>query len=847
MHQLVQDIRFALRQLRKAPGFTITAVLTLALGIGANASIFTLVHAVLLRNLPVVDPNSLVRVGDTDDCCVEGGMPKDNDYSIFAYDAYKSMQAAAPEFEQLAAVQAGYGTGGLTVRSYQPNALPKALSGEFVSGNYFTMLGLQPIAGRLLSPSDEAENAAPVAVMSYQAWERDFARDPAVVGSTFTVNTQPVTVVGITPPGFYGDRMDDTPRDFFLPVTMEPTLGVNKLLHRHGTNWLYLLGRVKPGTDRAALQAKLSGNLRQFLAELKIYQSPAGKKELEKTHLVLTQGGIGIANMQMNVGSGLKLLMAISALVLLIACANIANLVLVRGMGRRAETSIRMALGAERKRIIRQMLTESVVLSCIGGAAGLAVAYAGTRTLLSLAFPMQRGLPINPSPSLPVLGFAFGLSLLTGLLFGVAPAWITSHSEPAEALRGANRSTRDSSSWVQRGLVVFQAALSLVLLVGAGLLTKSLNNLETQNLGLEPHNRVVIHLSPENAGYKATELPALYDEIVHRFEALPGVEHAALTSYTPQEGDNWGEGVVIQGHPEPGIHDNINASWTRVGPELFTIIGAHMIAGRNINEHDTATSPLVAVVNQSFVKKFFHNGENPIGAHFGTGGVSSAGEIEIVGVVSDAKFQDPHGAVRAMYFRPLTQRAQLSDGPSEWTLFAGAIMLETKGRIDNLESQTRQTLASIGPNLTVVKFDTFEHQISLQLTQDRLVSRLTLLFGVLALVLAAVGLYGVTAYMVARRTSEIGIRMALGADRMRVVRMVMREALLQAAVGLAVGVPVALLCARFVKTQLYQVNGHDMSVLLLATLALGVAAFVAGFVPARRAASTDPMSALRTE
>jgi predicted permease len=789
----------------------------------------------------------LVRVGDTDDCCVEGGMPPGNDYSIFAYDAYKYLQANSPEFEQLTAVQAGNGSGGLTVRSNRPDALPKALAGEFVSGNYFLMLGLKPAAGRLLTDADDLPGAAPAVVMSYQTWQRDYALDLSVIGSTFTLNTHPATVVGVAPPAFYGDRMTDTPRDFYVPMSLEPILSQTSLLHRHELNWVYLLGRVKPGTDLSALQAKMSGNLRQWLAELKTYQSADSRKELAATHVVVTPGGVGIANMQQQYGSGLKLLMGISALVLLIACANIANLVLVRGMARRAETSIRMALGAERRRIIRQMLTESVVLSCIGGAAGLSVAYAGTRLLLTLAFPDSPDLPIQASPSAAVLGFAFGLSVLTGLVFGIAPAWITSHSEPAEALRGANRSTRDGSSLLQRSLVILQAALSLVLLVGAGLLSKSLSRLEHQDFGVETANRVVIHINPQNAGFKPEGLQPLYEQIEQRFRALPGVERVGLSSYTPLEGDNWGEAVFIEGRPQPGLHDNIGASWLRASPDFMSVIGQHVLRGRGITARDTQTSPPVAVVNQAFVRKFFKNGQDPIGVHFGLDDVKSSNDIEIVGIVSDVKYQNTRLPARAMYFRPLLQHVPNSDGPSTGTLYTGALMLQTKGPIDGLESLARQTLASIDPNLTVVDYNTFEHQIAGQFNQDRLIARLTFMFGILALALASVGLYGVTSYTVERRTSEIGIRMALGADRGNVVGMVLREAMLQAAIGLAIGLPVALLSVRFVQTQLYAVEGHDPVVLAIATLALAISALIAGLIPARRAASTDPMQALRTE
>jgi macrolide transport system ATP-binding/permease protein len=847
MNRLMQDVQYALRQLRKAPGFTVTAVLTLALGIGANAAIFTLVHAVLLQNLPVSNPNTLVRVGDRDDCCVNGGMPDGDRYSLFSYELYKHLRDTAPEFEQLAAMESGLDPGSITARREAPNALPKASIGEYVSGNYFQTFGVQPYAGRMMLASDDVTGAPLVAVMSYRTWQRDYALDPSVVGSTFALNTHPVTIIGIAPPAFYGDRMTDSPADFFVPLAAEPILEQGSILNRPELNWLYVVGRIKPGTQLLPLQDKMSASLRSWLSEMHDYQTADGKKSLARTTLKLTPGGMGIANMEQSYASGLHLLMGISALVLLIACANIANLVLARGLARRAETSLRMALGAARKRIIRQMLTESVVLACMGGLAGLAVAYGGTRLLLALAFPDSPNVTIHADPSLVVMGFAFALSLITGLVFGIAPAWITSHAEPADALRGSNRSTRDSSSLLQRSLVVLQAALSLVLLVGAGLLTKSLNKLEHQDFGLETDNRVVIHINPQNAGYKPAQLQVLYDQLEDRFGSLPGVQRVGLATYTPLEGNNWGEGVFIEGKPAPGPNDHIGASWARVNPDFFASIGQRVLRGRGITAQDTATSPLVAVVNQTFVKKFFPKGDDPIGKHFGLQGVESSNEIQIVGVVSDVKYVDPREPVRQMYFRPLLQHAPISDGVEIRSLYVGAIMLQMKGPVDSLESQVRRTLASISPNLTVVDYNTFEGQISGQFNQDRLIARLTLLFGLLALVLASIGLYGVTAYTVARRTSEIGIRMALGAGRGSVVRMVLREAMLQAGVGLVIGIPVALLCVRFMKAQLYSEGGHDASVLLGAIVVLAVSACIAGLIPAQRAASTDPVKALRTE
>jgi len=845
MTNLLQDVRYALRQLRKSPGFTITAVLTLALGIGANTAIFTLVHAVLLRNLPVADPKTLIRIGDKGECCVEGGPPKNDDYSLFSYDLYKHLEASAPEFEQMAAMQAGGEA--LTVQRSGSNGAARSSIGEYVSGNYFETFGLMPYAGRLMIPSDDRAGASMVAVISYRAWQRDYGLDPSAIGSTFLLNTHPTTIIGVTPPSFYGDRLTDNPVDFYLPFSSEPIMAQVSLLHAESSNWVYLMGRIKPGVELAPLQAKLSSNLRQYLAQLDVYKKDQFQKSLANSHVTLTPGGGGIANMQEQYSSGLHLLMGISALVLLIACANIGNLVLVRGMAGRSETSLRMAIGAGRSRIIRQILTESIVLACIGGLAGVAVSYGGTTMLLALAFPDSPNLPLHATPSLVVLAFAFGVSLLAGLVFGLAPAWITSREDPAEALRGANRSTRDGSSLLQRSLVILQAALSLVLLVGAGLLTKSLSKLEHQNFGLLTDNRYVLHINPEAVGYKPDQLQPLEDAILTRLGSLPGVKRAGLGLYAPLEGGAWGEVVYIQGRPEPHYGENSGALWDRVSPQFLDLVGQQVLRGRGITEQDTATSIAVAVVNQTFVKRFFPDGQDPIGVHFGVSGVKSSSDFEIVGVVADAKYQDPRGELRPMYFRPLLQVAHTEPTGDTRSLFAGAIMLQMNGPAEGLEQQVRKTLASINPNLAVRDFESFDEQIEGQFNQDRLIERLTTLFGVLALALASVGLYGVTAYTVQRRTSEIGIRMALGATRGSVVGMVLRQAMLQAGIGLAIGVPVALVCVRFVKEQLYQVAGFDALVLGLAVLALAASACVAGLIPARRAAGIDPMTALRIE
>ncbi|QNI30327.1 ABC transporter permease [Alloacidobacterium dinghuense] len=842
---LIQDVRYALRQLRKTPGFTITAVLTLALGIGANSAIFTLVNAVLMKNLPVADPKTLVRLGNHDDCCVAGGTSDNGEYSLFATNTYEQLKKNAPEFEELAAIQAGFTFRPVTARRNGNGELARSVMGEFVSGNYFRTFGLNPQAGRLFTDTDGVQGAPMVAVMSYQKWKNDYSGDPAVVGSTFYINTKPVTVVGIAPAGYFGDRLVSTPPDFYLPIETMPVLANVAYVHDPDENWLYIVGRVKPGVQLGALQAKLSGLLRQIFAKSETFSGPHHDELIAKAHIVLTPGGGGIQWMQDEYASHLHLLMWISGAVLLIACANIANLLLVRGMARKAEMCLRTALGAARSRIIRQLLTESLVLAVLGGLAGLLVAYAGTRMLLMLAFPGEQNVPINASPSLEVLGFAFGLSLATGVLFGVAPAWISAQAEPADVLRSSSRATASGASLLQRALVVGQAALSLVLLVGAGLFSQNLNKLQSMDMKLDAKNRYIVHFNAQTAGYAQTQVEALYRTMEERFHALPGVKKVGISSYTPMEDNNNGDDVTVEGKPPV---DGTWASHIKANAEYFDSVGTRVVMGRGIRVQDTSATRPVAVVNQTFVRKLFAPGENPIGQHFGDGSDSTS-EWEIVGVVEDTAYTNVRWKNHLMYFVPLGQRPLGTKEPIEKDedMYVNAIVLETDHPMNNMETLARQTLAAINPNLTAQKFQTFNAQIADRFTEERLLARLTMLFGALALLLATIGLYGVTAYTVVRRTSEIGIRMALGAERSSVIGMVMRGAVIQTLLGLAIGIPVALLCVRFVKAQLYDITSVDTTVLAASIMTLAFAASIAGFIPARRAASIEPQTALRHE
>jgi predicted permease len=524
---------------------------------------------------------------------------------------------------------------------------------------------------------------------------------------------------------------------------------------------------------------------------------------------------------------------------------------MARATARRAQTSVRLALGASRKRLIRQSLTESIVLSVLGGAAGVAIAYLGVKLIVTLAFHTAHFVPIDATPSLPILAFALGLSLVTGALFGTAPAWLTSHGDPAEALRGANRSTRDRSSLPQKTLVVVQATLSIVLLAGAGLLIRSLQKMEHQDFGFETDHRVNISVNAPFSGYSPEKLDAIYHDLQDRLSHIPGVERAALALYSPFT-DNWGEMVIREGHGVPNVSEDQGSSWDHVSPGYLETMGQHIVRGRTITEQDTATTQNIAVVDEAFVRKFFKKGEEPIGSHFGLNKAQYSGTFEIVGVVREANYTDPSGHWRRpLFFVPLAQHAHY-DIPmlqmvDDRTHLIESVVLQLRGRMDGLEPQIRRIFAEVDPNLTILSVRTMQEQVANRLDQQRTVAQMTGLFGILALVLAAVGLYGVTAYTVARRTNEIGVRMALGANRGSVIRLVLRGAFLQVLLGLLIGITVSIGCSRLIATQLYQVQGWDPLVLGGSIIALGVCALFASIIPAQRAASIDPVNALRTE
>jgi len=849
IEHLAQDSRLALRQLRKTPGFTLVAILTLALGIGANTAIFTLIHQVMLKPLPVKNPEQLYSFGDTTACCDTTDFADiRNNFAMFSYPLYKELRDNTPEFSDLAAFQTAPAY--LSVRRSGLGTPAEPFFGEIVSGNYFQTLGIGAYAGRTLIPEDDQPNAASAAVMSFRAWQLHYGADPGVVGATFTFNGLPATVVGVAPSGFFGDSLRSDPPDFWVPLAMEPSLNPdNALLNQTNHYWMYVIGRLKPGVQPEQARARVLAEIRQSLTNL-VGISDYDRDLISKIVFTMPSAGGGVTRLRDSYGEGLRLLMIISGLVLLIACANIANLLLARGTANRLQTAVRVALGAARGRLIRQMVTEGLVLALLGGFAGILVAVLGTRTILLLTFRGSDYVPIDPTPSWPVLGFALAISLVTGVVCSFAPAWIASNAHPAEPLRGAGRSTREASALPQKLLVIAQAGLSLVLLVGAGLLTQSLRNMENQKFGFETEGRLIVHVRPASAGYTIDRLPALYRQLEDRLSQLPGVRSASLSLTSPLGGWNFQTPVFIEGRAPSENPADDNSFYDFVSEHFFESIGNHIIRGRALDERDTPTSHHVAVINETFARQFFPH-EDPIGHHLGISDISHGGDYEIVGVAEDAKFSNAKKPVSPMFFVPLLQIENYANSDDYayqvWANYIDSIELRVAGRPENYQRAVQQTLADIDPNLTIRKMMTFESVVTNSFNSARLMAQLTTVYGILALILASIGLYGVAAYSVARRTSEIGIRMALGAQRGSVIGMVLRTAMQPVALGLLVGIPVALIGGHAVASQLFGVKGYDPFILSGAVAVLASCAVLAAIIPARRAASIDPLRALRTE
>ena len=852
MQNLPGNFRYALRQFRLSPVFTAAAVLTLALGIGGTTAIFTLIHAVMLRSLPVSDPGRLYRVGEGDDCCVEGG-PQDR-WGMFSFPLYERLKAATPEFEEVAAFQAGRGR--LSVRRQGLESAARPLRSEYVTGNYFSTLGVRAFGGRVFTPDDDKPAASPVVVLSHRVWQTTYGSDPSVVGSTFVVEGHPLTVIGVAPAGFFGETLQSDPPDIWVPLQQEPMInGKGSLLHQPISAWLRMIGRLRPGASIDGMAPRLTGVLRQWLQHDSGY--PANWmadviQMLPKQVVGVVPAGAGVAVMKEEYGRSLQILLSVCGLVLLIACANVANLLLARGVARRGQTAVRLAVGATPRQIVTQALTESLLLAIGGGIVGLLVAMAAARLLLTLAFHSSHFLPISAAPSLIVLAFAFGLALVTGIIFGAAPAWLATRTDPAEALRGSGRGTRDRSSFTRKALLVVQATLSVVLVSGATMLARSLNKLEHQDFGYQVQGRVEVDMNNPPATYTLPKLAALYRQMEEQLNRLPGVQGSGLALYNPLT-DNWGELIMVAGHPAAKFNEEGGASWDRVSVNYLQNFGIPILHGRAFTAADNETTAPVAIINEAFVKRFFKSGEDPLEQHFGLDVPEYAGTFRVVGIVRDAKFAGwgLDRPARPMFYVPLAQNVaypnELMKKIELRSHFIGGIMLVTNVSPGALEALLTRMLADLDPNLTINSIRTMRQQVDLSFDQERAVASLAGLFGIVALVLAAVGLYGVTAYTVAQRTNEIGIRMALGADRPKVIQLVLSGAFKRVLIGLLLGLPLAVGAGRLISAQLYGVSSWDPLALTVAAGALAICSFFAAIIPANRAASISPMNALRID
>jgi predicted permease len=835
------DVRYGARMLRKNLGFTTVAVLTLALGIGANTAIFTLLDAVLLGKLPVNNPQELVLFSDDPS---EGTLTgtEAGHWFVFSYPDYLHFRERNELFQDLCVFQEGrnrvrfHVAGGKTVSSMESE------QGKLVSGNYFQFLGVSAIAGRTLTPDDDRAGASPAAVLRYGYWKRRFNGDAALVGKVLEINDVPFTIVGVAPPEFFGESFTSIP-NFWLPISMQPqVMQRSSFLDDPSVHWLNIMGRLRAGVTRQQAQTGVSVQLRQILtAQAGSKLSVDTQQDIDRSYIQLTPGDKGISGLRVRYSEPLHILMAVVGLILLIACANVANLLLSRSAAREREISVRRALGASRGRLMRQLLTESILLALLGGVLGILFAQWGARILLLRV--AGNGTPLQASPNILVLCFTVGVSVLAGILFGIFPALCASRADLSTVMKGAVPAPGVAGLrlGLANGMVVFQIAGSLVLIVSAGLFLRTLRNLMGQELGFDEDRVLIVGMDPRLAGYKPDQMNDLNRVLLERLEAVPGVRSVSYEYTSPLSGNESSGAISIEGMP-PRPHKEMGLHRNAVGPHYFETMGIPLLLGRGIEPRDSDGAPRVAVVNQAMVEKFL-SGVNPIGKRFSEGGPDFDGKnaFEIVGVSGDARFYSFREQVPPMAF---VSAAQLIESDYD---FGRDIDIRAAGDPRTVETEVRRVMGEAAPGLPLTGVRPLREQVSGRLEQDRTIAGLSSTFGGLALLLACIGLYGTMAYRVARRTSEIGIRMALGAQRGNVLWMVMKECFFLVALGLCVGVPLALTITRMIANQLFGLSPMDPLTVALAAFFLAAVGAIAGFVAARRATRVDPIVALRYE
>lgn len=828
---LFKDIQYGFRMIARNPGFTLIAVLSLALGIGANTAIFTLIDAVMLRSLPVKHPDELVAMGNT---ARTGGLSTGGPrLDIVSYPFYQRLRDRNQVFSGVLAT----GRGGVLDASIDGGG-PERVRGRMVSDNYFEVLGVEPVRGRVFASGDDRKPGAnPVAVISYDYWVTRFGRDESIVGRKMKINGFEYTVIGVGPPGFTGEVVGSL-TTIWLPLSMQAQLNPgDRRLDRRGSNWLLMLGRLKPGISFERAQSEMRALAVQTLLEFEggSTLSADRAREIRAEVLKVEPGGRGFSFLRSRFRRPLLILMPVVGLVLLIACANVANLLLARATTRQKEISVRLAVGASRMRLIRQLLTESILLASIGGMAGMLMAWAGSGLLLRLASDGPNPIPLEVKPDAVMLGFTLAVSMLTGILFGLAPAMRSTRVELAGALKDSARSLTGSGRWqLGKLLVAGQVALSLLLLVGAGLFIRTLIHLQTLDVGYQRSNLLELDILPGGTGFAPERQLTMTHQLMERLGALPGVAGVAVSVNGIFSGaDGTSDSLRVEGFPSTRREDT-TANFDSVGPHYFGVVGVPMISGRDFDEHDVVGSPNVMILNETMARFYFPHSD-PVGKPI----LSGKNSYTIVGVSKDMKQQDLKDKTERRFYVPFFQ--------SKGAMDEFSLEVRTSGDATALIPVIRREVNAFDSNLQILSLDPVRLLIDESITDERLIAQLSGFFGALALLLAATGLYGIMAYTISRRANEIGLRMALGASQSGVVGMVLLETLMLVGAGIVIGIPLAMGLSRFVESALEGSAAMDPFTVTGAVVVLLVAALAAAFVPARRAARIDPLVALRQE
>jgi predicted permease len=872
----MQDVRVSFRTLAKRPGFTIVALLSLALGIGGNTAIFTLMNQVLLRDLPVIRPHQLFAFGTSESAGIAGGIDLGGFGGFFPWDFARQLESAPGPFEGIASYCSFSDKASIRISGQNSAGTPAVLApANLVSGNYFSVLGAQPLLGRTILPSDDTvPGTGAVVVLSHHFWRSALSADPNVIGRPLLINGTAFEVIGVMREGFHGLKQELDPVELWVPTSMQTAIlqGPSMLTVHSGLYFLHAFGRVHADvvsnkSELAKYQGWLDHEIRNGIREREGNTIAAARlQEINRVTVPLIPAAQGVSMIRSEYGGSLKILMAVVGLVLLIACANLANFLLARATARRHETATRLALGSSRARIIRQGLVEAFLLSVIGGLLGLAVAFAATRALISF---VGRGGPytaMSPVPDARILLFTFVVSILTGLMFGLAPAVSAARTGTRGTLSSSARTIQSSGGRLSRfwpkTLVIGQIVLSLLLVVMAGLFLRSLRNLQNQDYGFEREHLLLAQMDERLAGYAPHQVQAFHQTLLARLAAIPGVRSAALSEMPPISNGSWSAPIALSGYT-PAPKENMVSILNRVSGQYFETAGIPIVAGRAISPADSLNSLKVAVINQAAAKRFFPKGD-AIGRQLTIEMDSVRGPWQIVGVARDTKPGNPRDTDPViMTYVPLAQielyPAPVGDHPAtaanavaakreeNQNLYANTILLRTVGDPANAISALRATVAGIDPNLPILQVTTIREQVSNLISHDELISRLTTIFSLLALLLASIGLYGVMTHNVARRMNEIGIRLALGARASGVVGMILRESLVLLSAGVAIGLPLAFVSARILRQQLFQLDPADPVTFAVTVLVIAATTIIAAWLPARTAAKVNPVSALRCE